>query len=204
MGQSYGPCRIFLPARLLLNLAKYGHILGKTLCSGPRRQPGRQAHGGTGLAPRHHVRCPWDFLGLINTSRTNRVRNNERYLASSPAVSQAFLEGSDLRDQFISFYLEYSYSCLTQGRYARNGDLVTRITVTLSIFNFSSWFFAQIVENRGTKLSCPFLSPGHNFSKKSYNENQIRWKRSRRVAAARGSDAQISGAIQLPTNMFSS
>ena len=44
----------------LLNIgfSKYGHILGKSLCSGPRRQPGRQAHGGTTLAPRHHVRCP--------------------------------------------------------------------------------------------------------------------------------------------------
>ena len=35
--------------------------------------------------------APWDFLGLINTSRTRIVRNNERYLAFSPAVSQAFL-----------------------------------------------------------------------------------------------------------------
>ena len=41
-----------------IGFSKYGHILGKTLCSGPRRQPGRQAHGGTVLAPRHHVRCP--------------------------------------------------------------------------------------------------------------------------------------------------
>jgi hypothetical protein len=44
-------------------LSKYGNILGKTLCSGPRRRPGRQAHGGTALARRHHLRCPWDFLG---------------------------------------------------------------------------------------------------------------------------------------------
>ena len=55
------------------------------------RQPGRQAHGGTALAPRHHVRWPSDFLGLINTSRMSCVRDNERYLAFSPAVSQAFL-----------------------------------------------------------------------------------------------------------------
>jgi hypothetical protein len=26
--------------------SKYGHILGKTLCSGPRLRPGKQAHGG--------------------------------------------------------------------------------------------------------------------------------------------------------------
>ena len=59
-----------------------------------------------------------------------------------------------------------------QGRVTRKGDLVTRITVTLSIFNFSTRFFAQIVENRETQLSSPFLGPGDNFSK-SYDENQI-------------------------------
>ena len=55
------------------------------------RQPGRQAHGGTALAPRHHGRSVSDFLGLINTSRMSRVRDNERYLAFAPAVTQAFL-----------------------------------------------------------------------------------------------------------------
>ena len=75
--------------------------------------------------------------------------------------------------------------------------MVTRITVTLSIFNFSTRFFAQIVENRQTQLSSPFLGPGDIFSK-SYDENQIWSKCSGRGAAARGSDAQISGAIQLP------
>jgi hypothetical protein len=39
-------------------------------------------------------------------------------------------------------------------------------------FNFSTWFYAQIVENRETQLSSPFLGPGDNFSK-SYDENQI-------------------------------
>jgi hypothetical protein len=62
---------------------------------------GRQAHGGTGLAPWHHILCPEDFPGLINTSRTSLVQNNERYLAFSSAVSQAFLEVSDLRGQFL-------------------------------------------------------------------------------------------------------
>ena len=84
-----------------------------------------------------------------------------------------------------------------QGRRARKGDLVTRITVTLSIFNFSTRFSAQIVENRETQLSSPFLGPGDNFSK-SYDENQICSERHGYVAAARGSDAQISGAIRLP------
>ena len=84
---------------------KYGHIVGKTLGSGPRRRPVRQAHGSTGLAPRHHVRCPCDFLVLIKTSRTSRVRIDERYLAFSPAVPQAFLEVSDLWPQSGSGHL---------------------------------------------------------------------------------------------------
>ena len=84
-----------------------------------------------------------------------------------------------------------------QGRRARKGDLVTRITVTLSIFKFRTRFFAQIVENRETQLSSIFLGPGDIFSK-SYDENQIWSKRTGRVAAVRGSDAQISDAIQLP------
>jgi hypothetical protein len=58
MRQSYGRCKIFLAAKAILDFGQYGHILGKSLCSGPRGQPGRQAHGGTALAPRHHVRCP--------------------------------------------------------------------------------------------------------------------------------------------------
>jgi hypothetical protein len=68
-----------------------------------------------------------------------------------------------------------STSCanVLQGRYARKGDLVTRITVTSSIFNFRTRFFAQIVEDRETQLSSPFLGPGDNFSL-SYDENQIR------------------------------
>ena len=42
-------------------------------------------------------------------------------------------------------------------RYYRGGPLErvicsTRITVTLSIFNFSTWFFAQIVENQENQL----------------------------------------------------
>ena len=66
----------------------------------------------------------------------------------------------------------------------------TRITVTSSIFNFSTRFFAQIVENRVTQLSNHFLGPGDIFSK-SYDENQIWSERQGYVAAARGSDAQI-------------
>ena len=87
-----------------------------------------------------------------------------------------------------------------QGRRARKGQLKSRITVTLSIFKFSTWFFAQIVENRETQLSSPFLGPGDNFSK-SYDENQI-WTK---CAYAR---AGLMRRSQMPykchTNLFSS
>ena len=62
-----------------------------------------------------------------------------------------------------------------QGRGARKGELRSRITVTLSIFNFSTRFFAQIVENRETQLSSLFLGPGDIFSK-SYDENRFVWQ----------------------------
>ena len=86
---------------LNIGLSKYGHILGKTLCSGPRRRPGRQAHGSIALAPRHHVRCPEDFLGLVNISTTSLVQNNERYLVFFPAFSEAFLEDTRSCTQFL-------------------------------------------------------------------------------------------------------
>jgi hypothetical protein len=56
----------------------------------------------------------------------------------------------------------------------QEGDLRRRITVTLSIFNFSIWFFAQIVVNRSVRLSRPFFGSADIFSK-SYDENQI-WR----------------------------
>jgi hypothetical protein len=65
---------------------------------------------------------------------------------------------------------------ILQGRPASKGHLVTRITVTLSIFNFRTWFFAQIVENRETQLSSHFSGPGDIFSK-SYDENRFVWQR---------------------------
>ena len=55
---------------------------------------------------------------------------------------------------------------------------MTQITVTLTIFNFSTGFLSQIVENLETRLSRKFLGPGDNFSK-SYDENQIRSERAR-------------------------
>jgi hypothetical protein len=106
MGQSYlWASQNIFAGHYLFGFSKYGHILGKTLCSGPRSRPGRHAHGGTGLAPRHHVRCPWDFLGLVNTSRTSLVQNNERYLAFSPAVTRASLEDTRIAVQFLVNHL---------------------------------------------------------------------------------------------------
>jgi hypothetical protein len=64
-----------------------------------------------------------------------------------------------------------------------SGTPRARINVTLSIFNFSTLFFAQIVENRETQLSSPFLGHGDNFSK-SYDENQI-WCAPARAPRAR-------------------
>jgi hypothetical protein len=61
---------------------------------------------------------------------------------------------------------------LVQGRVTRKGDLCRRTTVTLSVFKFRTWFFAQIVENRETRLSSSFWGPGDIFSK-SYDGNQI-------------------------------
>jgi hypothetical protein len=87
-----------------------------------------------------------------------------------------------------------------QGRAARRGYLVTRLTVTLSIFNFSTRFFAQIVENRETQLSSHFLGPGDNFSK-SYDENQI-W--SNRVYARAGLMRRSQMPYSCHTNRFSS
>ena len=59
-----------------------------------------------------------------------------------------------------------------QGENASKVFFVRRkITVTLSISDFSPWFFAQILENRRGRLSGPFYGPRGNFPK-SYHENQ--------------------------------
>jgi hypothetical protein len=105
MGQSYGFCRIFLPDILRLDFWPNMAISYQPYVAAPG-QPGRQAHGGTALAPQHHVRCPWDFLGLINTSRMSLVRNNERYLAFPLAVSPAVSRGiRSARHFFLSLPL---------------------------------------------------------------------------------------------------
>ena len=69
------------------------------------RWPGMHARGGTALAPRHHVRCPWDLAGLVNIPMTSLVRNDERYLAFSPAVTEAFLEDTRIAVQFLVDHL---------------------------------------------------------------------------------------------------
>ena len=65
-------------------------------------------------------------------------------------------------------YVEYDL----QGEITRRGDLSDADCCNFIIFNFSTWFLAQIVKNPGGHLSRPFLGPGDNFSK-SYDENQI-------------------------------
>jgi hypothetical protein len=94
MGQSYEPRRGDISAgRTTFDLSKYGHIIGKTLCSSPKRRPSRQAHGSTGLAPRHHVRCPWDCLGLINTSRTSLCATQQALLGVFSSRSSSVSRG---------------------------------------------------------------------------------------------------------------
>ena len=61
--------------------------------------------GARTLPPQHHVWCSWDLPRLIKTSRTSLVRNNERYLAFSPAVSEAFLEETRIDVQFLVDHL---------------------------------------------------------------------------------------------------
>ena len=78
-------------------------------------------------------------------------------------------------------YLENPREIGYRGGPLRRVICSTRITVTLSIFIFSTRFFAQIVENREMQLSSLFVGPGDNFLK-SYDENQIRseWRRAKR------------------------
>ena len=44
-------------------------------------------------------------------------------------------------------------------------------TVSSLVIKFNIWILAQIVENRETRLSRPFVGPGGNYSK-SYDENR--------------------------------
>jgi hypothetical protein len=80
-----------------------------------------------------------------------------------------------------------------QGGGRQEGDISRRITVTSSIFIFRTWFFAQIVENRRGRLSKPFLVLGTVFQKVIQKPDLVEV-----CPRARGSDSQISGAIQLP------
>ena len=56
----------------------------------------------------------------------------------------------------MSIKFGYSYDYLTDHKTFE----------TLSIFNYRTLFFAQIVENRETRLSRPFLGHGDNFIEK--------------------------------------
>jgi hypothetical protein len=61
---------------------------------------------------------------------------------------------------------------LLQGRAARRGYLLHADYCTFVNSNFSTRFFAQIVENRETQLSSLFLGPGGIFLK-IYDENRF-------------------------------
>jgi hypothetical protein len=88
----------------------------------------------------------------------------------------------------------------TTGKGHQEGDLRRRITLTLTNFNFRTWLFAELVENRRGSLSIPFSGPGDNFSK-SYDENQI-W--SKRVHARAGLMRRSEVPYSCHTNLFSS
>ena len=64
----------------------------------------------------------------------------------------------------------HTHTAVVQGRTATKGYLRGRITVTLLLFNFSTWFFAQIVENCDGRLSTsrPFSNPGDNYGESPY------------------------------------
>jgi hypothetical protein len=98
-----GPAEYFCRHILVYIFPNMAISQAKPYVAAPGSGHGRQAHGGTGLAPRHNVRCPWDFLGLINTSRMSLVRKNERHLAFSPADTPAVSRGIRSVGQFFSF-----------------------------------------------------------------------------------------------------
>jgi hypothetical protein len=68
----------------------------------------------------------------------------------------------------------YTAVLVLQGGFTRRRDLRRRIAVTLAIFNFSTRFFAQIVENRrvgpyrhGQLESAPRVTVGERWTLKS-------------------------------------
>jgi hypothetical protein len=78
---------------------------------------------------------------------------------------------SDLENPAISIDIT-EVQCRFPGR--TGGICVARNTVTVSTFNFSTLFLAQIVENRERRLSTPFFGHGDFFPKR-YNENRSGW-----------------------------
>ena len=105
-GQRYEPRIIYLPASTCLdfpNMAIYSR--GITLWWRPQA-PAYEAcpweHRLSSSAP---CAVPWGFLGLVNTSRTRILRNNERYSAFHSAVLAAFLKGTISCSHFLIQYL---------------------------------------------------------------------------------------------------
>ena len=112
--------------------------------------------------------------------RTGRRTGSTRGIIDSLPVWTAFGRGPHSARSTCT-YMSGSLACCTRvlveiwNKQSRFEELVARITVTLSIFNFSTWFFAQIVENRETQLSTLFLGPVDIFLK-SYDENRFVWQ----------------------------
>jgi hypothetical protein len=105
MEQSYGPRRIFLPTFLILTFVQLGHILGKTLCSGPRRQPGRQAHGGTALARRHDSAVPMRLSRIDQYIKDEPCAKQRALLGVFSSRSSSVSRGVRSADQFFSLCL---------------------------------------------------------------------------------------------------
>jgi hypothetical protein len=105
---------------------------------------------------KHHWTCSSQYLEYPDTAVCTQL-----YLSSYPEYD------IQLYTKFSTIVRPYQCSSvnLLQGRHTTNGYLRRRIAVTLSVFNFSRWFLAEIVENRRGRLSKPFLSPEDNFRK---------------------------------------
>jgi hypothetical protein len=95
MGKSYGPCRIFWPAFTCLDFPNMAISYAKPYVAAPGAGKDGQAHGGTGLAPRHNA-----YAVLMRLSRIGQ------HIKEEPCAKQrAFLEVSDLWGHFLVLHL---------------------------------------------------------------------------------------------------
>jgi hypothetical protein len=140
MGQSYGPRRIFLPAITCLDFPKYGHILGKTLCSGPRRRPGQASPW------RHRPSSSAPCAVPMRLSRINQ------HIKDEPCAKQRALLGvfssryssvsRDIRSTYpiwifiplVLVQLFVRYSCRSRRLVARMHGPLVRVMESLVLF----------------------------------------------------------------------